>query len=121
MKKSLLILVLTVLVACSSTETAPDEFTIIAEEWQGGNINEMIAVWGDPKVLKQAGAGGEDGVARWQHISGGGSPGNGGESRRSRCEASAYFDASGFISDIVVISQNCDARKLRTMKELRRP
>ena len=44
MKKSLLILVLTVLVACSSTETAPDEFTIIAEEWQGGNIDEVIAV-----------------------------------------------------------------------------
>ncbi len=53
MKKSLLILVLTVLVACSSTETAADEFTIIAEEWQGGNINEMIAVWGNPKVLSQ--------------------------------------------------------------------
>ncbi len=61
MKKSLLILVLTVLVACSSTETAPDKFTIIAEEeWQGGNINEMIAVWGNPKVLKQASADGED-------------------------------------------------------------
>ena len=61
MKKSLLILVLTVLAACSSTETAPDEFTIIAEEWQGGNINEMIAVWGNPKVLEQVSADGEDG------------------------------------------------------------
>ena len=64
MKKSLLILVLTVLVACSSTETAADEFTIIAEEWQGGNINEMIAVWGNPKVLKQASADGESSQSR---------------------------------------------------------
>jgi len=59
MKKSLLILVLTALSACGSTETAPDEFTIIAEEWQGGNINEMIAVWGNPKLLRQSSADGE--------------------------------------------------------------
>jgi hypothetical protein len=121
MKKSLLILVLTVLAACGSTETAPDEFTIIAEEWQGGNIQDMIDVWGDPRTLKQAGADGEDGIARWQYIFGGGSPGIGGESRRSRCEATAHFGASGSISEIVVISQNCDEHKLRTMKELHRP
>jgi hypothetical protein len=121
MKKSLLILVLTALSACSSTETAPDEFTTIAEEWQGGNIQDMIDVWGDPKTLKQAGADGDGGVARWQHISGGGSPSTGGQSRRSRCEASAYFDTSGFISEIEVVSQNCSSRKLRAMKDLRRP
>jgi hypothetical protein len=64
MKKSLLILVLTALSACSSTETAPDEFTTISEEWQGGNIQDMIDVWGDPKTLKQAGADGDEGPAK---------------------------------------------------------
>ena len=42
MKKTLLTLVLTTLASCSSVKPAPDEFTIIAEEWQGANINEMI-------------------------------------------------------------------------------
>jgi len=69
MKKTLLILLLTALAACSSTAPAPDRFALIAEEWQGGNIQDMIQVWGDPKSLKQPSADGEDGVARWQYIS----------------------------------------------------
>ena len=121
MKKILLILVLTALAACSSMEPAPDEFTTIAKEWQGANVQDMINVWGNPKSLKQASADGEDGVARWQHFFGGSSVGTGGGSHRTRCEATAYFGANGFISDIEVISQNCTSRKLRSMKELRRP
>lgn len=118
MKKSLLILVLTALSACGSTETAADEFTIIAEEWQGANINEMIAVWGNPKVLKQASADGEDGVARWVHFYGGGAPSTGGGSRRSRCDATAFFDANGFINEVEVVSQNCGGK---SVGDLRRP
>ena len=121
MKKILLILVLTVLAACSSTQPKPDEFTTIAQEWQGANIQDMINIWGDPKSLKQAGPDAYDGVARWQYIYGGSSVGTGGGSHRSRCEATAYFNANGFISHIEVISQRCDERKLRTMKKLHRP
>ena len=114
MKKTLLILVLTALAGCSSMEPAPDEFTTIAKEWQGGNIQDMIDVWGDPLVLEQVGADDSDGFARWVHYFGG-------DVRRTRCEATAYFGASGFISDIEVISQNCSSRRLRSMKNLRRP
>ncbi len=122
MKKTLLILVLTALAACSSTKPAPDRFASIAEEWQGANIQDMIEVWGDPKSLKQASADGEDGVALWQYMSGGGSPGTGGGSRRSRCEATAYFGAEGFISDIEVISQRCNTMvRSYELKKLRRP
>ena len=122
MKKTLLFVVLTALSACSSTEPAPDRFASIAEEWQGGNVQDMIEVWGDPKTLKQASADGEDGVARWQYISGGGSPSTGGGSRRSRCEATAYVDANGFISNIEVISQRCNGIvRSHAMEELRRP
>ena len=122
MKKTLLILVLTALAACSSTAPAPDRFTSIAEGWQGGNIQDMIDVWGDPKTLKQAGTDGEDGVARWQHIFGGNSVGTGGGSHRSRCEATAYFNANGFISHIEVISQRCNGVvRSHALEELRRP
>ena len=122
MKKTLLILVLTTLAACSSTAPAPDEFKLLAEEWQGGNIQEMIDVWGNPKTLKQASTDGYDGIARWQYISGGGSPSTGGGSRRSRCEATAYFNANGFISDIEVISQRCNGIvRSHAMEEMRRP
>ena len=121
MKKTLLILALTALAACSSTAPRADKFTVIAEQWQGGNIQDMINVWGDPKSLKQASAEGYDGVARWQYIFGGSSVGTGSGNHRSRCEATAYFNANGFISDIEVISQRCDERRLRTMEELRRP
>ena len=122
MKKTLLILVLTALSACSSTEPAPDRFASIAEEWQGGNIQDMMQVWGDPKSLKQASADGEDGVARWQFISEGGSMSSEGGGLRSRCEATAYFSANGFIVDIEVISQRCN-RTVRSyaMEDLRRP
>jgi hypothetical protein len=122
MKKSLLILVLTALVACGSTEPAPDRFASIAEEWQGGNVQDMINVWGDPKSLEQAGADGYDGVAVWQYIYGGSSVGTGGGSHRSRCEATAYFNANGFISNIEVISQRCNGIvRSHAMEELRRP
>ena len=118
MKKILLTLVLTVLASCSSTEPAPDEFMIIAEEWQGGNINEMIAVWGDPKVLKQASPDGEDGVARWLHFYSGGAPSTGAGMRRSRCDATAFFDANGFITGIEIVSQHCNRK---SVDKLRRP
>lgn len=116
MRKTQLILVLVVLAACSSTETSPDKFTIIAEEWQGGNINEMIAVWGNPKVLKQANADGEDGVARWVHFYGGGAPSTGGGFRRSRCDATAFFDANGFITEVEVVSQKCNRKSVDDLK-----
>ena len=106
MKKTLLTLVLTALAACSSTEPAPDRFTLIAKEWQGGNIQDMINVWGNPKTLKQAGTDGEGGVARWQHISGGGAPSTGGGSRRSRCE---------------VVSHRCYRYRPTTIEELQIP
>jgi len=119
MKKTLLILTLTALAACSSTVPKPDKFTVIAEEWQGGNIQDMINLWGDPKSLKQAGTNAYDGVAHWQYIYGGSSVGTGGGSHRSRCDATAYFNANGFISVIEVVSQRCN--KLRSIEALRRP
>ena len=121
MKKILLTLVLTVLASCSSTEPAPDKFTLIAEEWQGGNIQEMIDVWGNPKTLEQATADGENGVARWRYVSGGDSPDPGRGSQRSRCEATAYFNANGFILDIEVFSQRCNKIWQRSLEKLRRP
>ena len=121
MKKTLLIFVLTALAACSSTEPAPDKFKLLAEEWQGGNIQEMIDVWGNPKTLKQATTDGEDGVARWRHVSGGDSPDAGRGSQRSRCEATAYFNANGFILDIEVFSQRCNKIWRSYLERLRRP
>ena len=118
MKKTLLTLVLTALAACSSVKPAPDEFTIIAEEWQGANINEMIQVWGNPRILEQVSADGEDGVARWIHYYGGGPPSTAEGMRRSRCDVTAYFGANGFISEIEVVSQYC---KSRSVSKLRRP
>jgi len=100
------------------TESEPDKFTMIAEEWQGANIQEMIRVWGDPRILNEASTDSEDGVARWTYFFGGGTPGTGGGSKRSRCDATAYFDSNGFIFDIEVISQNCISR---SMDKLRRP
>ena len=116
MKKTLFFVVLTALAACSSTEPKPDEFTTIAKEWQGGNIQDMIDVWGNPRVLEQVGVDDSDGFARWVHYFGG-------ELRRTRCEETVYFGASGFISDVEVISHNCTSRSLRskTMNDLRRP
>lgn len=116
MQKFLLILVLTALAACSSTGPKPDEFTTIAKEWQGGNVQEMIEVWGDPRVLEQVGADDSDGFARWVHYFGS-------AAQRTRCEVTAYFGASGFISDVEVISHNCTSRSLRSkaMKDLQRP
>jgi len=118
MKKTLLTLLLTALAACSSVEPAPDEFTLIAEEWQGANINEMIQVWGDPRILEQVSANGEDGADRWIYYYTGGAPSTGPGMRRSRCDVTAYFGANGFISEIEVVSQYC---KSRSVGDLRRP
>ena len=121
MKKTLLIFVLTALAACSSTEPAPDNFKLLAEEWQGGNIQEMIDVWGNPKTLKQATTDGADGVARWQYVTDGDSFNAGRATQRVRCEATAYFNANGFILDIEVFSQRCNKIWQRSLEKLRRP
>jgi len=118
MTKILLVPILVVLASCVPTEPEPDKFTAIAEEWQGANIQEMIRVWGDPKIFEQARTDGEDGVARWTYFFGGGAPSSGSGGYRMRCDATAYFDSNGFIFDIEVVSQRCTSR---SMDKLRRP
>lgn len=113
------------LTSCSSTpetpSTEPDmRFERIASEWQGAHINDMIRVWGDPRLLEQNDERGGEGSAMWAIFSKY-------TDRRTRCEATATFDAAGLIRDIEVVSINCPPPRRFSWREdwdieqLRRP
>jgi hypothetical protein len=73
----------TLLLAACASEPATEEdnlFRSIALEWQGAHINDMIKIWGDPRVLKQYSPDGGAGLATWAVYSGY-------ETQRIRCEA----------------------------------
>ena len=110
------------LVACA-TGTEPKKiegFTDIAKGWQGAQINGMIEVWGDPKILNQASSSGGDGTATWAHFAGSWGGGVSGAARRMRCEATASFNSQGTITAVDVVSQYCRPDRGSNMEELRR-
>lgn len=94
------------LCSCSAAPVAkdPDPFTTIAMDWRGAQIDQMIRVWGAPRELQQYSPGGGGGKAMWQVF-------GGGDEERSRCSATAWFDASGVITFVETVSQNCVAKR----------
>jgi len=112
MKTIITLYMLAMLAACATEPAAPDPFTLMAEEWQGANINEMIQVWGSPRQLQETDDDG--GVVRWAHYAGS-------DDRATRCVVVAEYDSSGIIYSIDVTSTNCDATRNRNISELQRP
>lgn len=113
------------LAACASSpesrEVEPDtRFEVIARAWAGAHINDMIAVWGDPRRIEREEDKGGAGRATWAIFSKYGNP-------RTRCEATATFDAAGLIRNIDVVSVNCPPERAFSWREnwdidqLRRP
>ena len=111
--------------ACASapepvTGTPDPRFEQIAEEWRGAHVNDMIQVWGDPRLLEQDEANSGAGSAMWAIFSKY-------EAQRTRCEATATFDAAGLIRNIDVVSVNCPPERAISWREnwdidqLRRP
>lgn len=97
------------LAACASTHPTYDRFELMAEEWQGAHVDEMLAKWGDPQEteLPNEESGTEIGHLKWiiDVRPNGGIDGT--AARRSHCEVTAWFGTDGFIYDIDVISNNC--------------
>jgi hypothetical protein len=94
-----LILLLSACASAPATEDA-DLFTSMALEWQGAHINEMIEVWGDPRMLEQFSNETGAGTATWIVI-------GQFDKERARCQATALFDNDGVIRSLEVISKNC--------------
>lgn len=107
------------LVACAAEPTVkdPDPFTSYAMEWRGAQIEEMIKVWGAPRELQQYSPEGGAGTATWRTFAGG-------DEERSRCQATAWFDAEGTITFVETISQFCVPQRgspyFRNMEMLKR-
>jgi hypothetical protein len=102
MKNLTLATLILLLSACASAPATDDDdlFRSIALEWQGAHINEMIQVWGDPRMLKQFSQKTGAGTATWLVI-------GQFDKERARCEATALFDNDGVIRSLEVISRNC--------------
>lgn len=121
MKTITTVLLAVLLAGCAGQNDprADDVFTNIARGWEGAHINDMIHVWGDPRLLEQDDEQGGAGFARWAIFSK--------YEDRARCEATATFDDAGLIRDIEVVSVNCPPKRRVSWREnwnieqLRRP
>jgi len=122
MRTVIAVLLATTLAACAtrSGPAAEDAFTQIARSWEGAPVEDMIRVWGNPRLLEQDEANGGAGSAMWAIFSKY-------EAQRTRCEATATFDAAGLIRNIDVVSVNCPPERAISWREnwdidqLRRP
>jgi len=122
MRTVITVLLATTLAACATHDgpAAEDAFTEIARSWEGAAVEDMIRVWGNPRLLEQDESQGGAGSAMWAIFSKY-------EAQRTRCEATAAFDATGLIRDVAVVSVNCPperpfiGRENWDIDQLRRP
>jgi len=120
MKNSFVWVTILTLSACSTTPevATPDPFTVIAREWQGAQIEDMIRQWGAPRELKQESETGGAGSATWVKFRGGSFSGDSSATSRTRCEAKAFFSSRGVIESIETVSRNCDEEGMFGIRNL---
>ena len=121
MNRLALLIAILILAACDTNPPRIDDYRYVAYSWTGGNIDEMIAVWGKPNREHEPATAGAPGKARWRSFSRVGTGGTG-ESYRYFCEMIARFDEAGSISEIEIVrSQHCRTLYGEGIRDMLRP
>ncbi len=109
------------LAACDTNPPRIDDYRYVAYSWTGGNIDEMIAVWGEPNREHVQASADTLGKARWRSFSrygAGGTP----DSYRYFCDMTAHFDADGKVSEIEITrSDHCGTFYGEGIRDMLRP
>jgi len=108
-----------VLVACDTNPPRIDDYRYVAYSWTGGNIDDMVAAWGEPNRGNEAATDENPGLARWRYFS---RAGEGMGHHRYFCDLIVRYEPTGTISEIVIVrSDHCGSYYGDRIRSLLRP
>ena len=113
------LLIALLLAACDTNPPRIDDYRYVAYSWTGGNIDEMLAAWGEPNRGSGKAEDGHPGHARWRYFS---RAGEGMSHHRYFCEMIAHYDSTGTLAEIEIIrSDHCGTLYGDRIRSLLRP